>query len=180
MNPVIMADELKKYIDSYRAEFEDSAEELDGLWLGIASKLEPRERRFAISTKMIWRVAAVTLVFIGLTWLVLVKPYTKQGENISKLYMQSPELAEAEGYYSAMIETRMEQINNYRDRIDPQIFDDLEALDQAMKELENDLSDNIDNQEVINAMIKNYRIKLEILERIQAELEQNENEEIQS
>jgi hypothetical protein len=73
----------------------------------------------------------------------------------------------------------MQQISNYRDEIDPQIFEDLEALDQAMAELENDLRDNIDNEEVINAMIQNYRIKLEILEQIQAQLENEDNENIE-
>ncbi len=58
-------------------------------------------------------------------------------------------------------------------------FSDLDVL---FKELKEDLNDNADNHEVIEAMIQNYSIKLEILEdmlnQIKPEQKNNNHEEI--
>ncbi len=175
-----MKDELKKYVDNNREGFDIEQEDLDGLWLNISARVDKENRKDLFWRRDVWRIAAIMLVFFGMAWLFVVRPISENKSRLSEMYSFSPELAEAEGYYSSMIDARMQQINNYRDQIDPQIFEDLDALDQAMKELEGDLKDNIDNEEVINAMIVNYRIKLEILEKIQFELEQEENEKIES
>ena len=43
---------------------------------------------------------------------------------------------------------------------------ELAALDNIYMELEIDIKDNIDSEEVVSAMIENYRLKLELLESI--------------
>ncbi len=175
-----MKDELKKYVENNRDAFELENDSLDGLWLNISSRIQKKQKKDNFWRRDVWRIAAIMLVFLGLAWLLIVRPISQNKKQLSDMYSFSPELAEAEGYYSSLIDAKMKQINFYREEIDPQIFEDLDALDEVLLELENDLRDNIDNEEVINAMIKNYRIKLEILEQIQRELEQNENVQIES
>ncbi len=175
-----MNDELKKYIDSNRAQFEQENDDLDGLWLKIASDIEQHEKKNSFLNWRILRIAAVLIVFLGIAWLVVINPSLEKNQNYADMYKFSSELLEAEGYYNSMINEKMQSISMYKDDIDPQIFKDLKALDQAMKELQKDLEDNIDNEEVINAMIQNYRIKLEILEQIQLQLEEKDYEKIQS
>jgi hypothetical protein len=48
-------------------------------------------------------------------------------------------------------------------------------LDSICTDLKKDLKDNIANQEVIEAMIQNYRIKLQLLEDMLKLLKENEN-----
>jgi hypothetical protein len=50
---------------------------------------------------------------------------------------------------------------------------DLAELDSVYRNLKKDLGDNIANEEIINAMIQNYRMKLQILEDIKQALNQN-------
>ena len=57
------------------------------------------------------------------------------------------------------------------------VFTDLEQLDEVYKELMNDLQDNADNEEVVQAMIENYRIRLQILEQILNEIKGEQDEE---
>ena len=83
------------------------------------------------------------------------------------------ELMEAEYYYTAQIEERKEEFycltaNNtgLRDDINMEMVE----LDQVFKNLKEDLKDNADNEEVVFAMIQNYRLKLEILEEILSQL----------
>jgi hypothetical protein len=47
-------------------------------------------------------------------------------------------------------------------------------LDSIRTDLKKDLKDNVANQEVIEAMIQNYRIKLQLLEDMLNLLKQNE------
>ena len=54
---------------------------------------------------------------------------------------------------------------------DPRVIEDLEAMDKAFAELKGDLEDNVDNEEVVAAMMENYQLKLRILEEILSELE---------
>jgi hypothetical protein len=57
---------------------------------------------------------------------------------------------------------------------------EFEELDQVFDELKADLRDDAANEEVVEAMIQNYRIKLEILEEILIQLksadEKNHND----
>ena len=78
-------------------------------------------------------------------------------------------------YYQGMINEKMEFIQANSNLIDPIIIEDLDVLDQAFSELKNDLAENVDNEEVVNAMIKNYRIKLKILEHILEEIQAKQN-----
>ena len=54
---------------------------------------------------------------------------------------------------------------------------DMVELDKVFEELKNDLKDNSDNEEVIEAMIQNYRFKLQMLEEILLQLNKSKNSE---
>jgi len=51
---------------------------------------------------------------------------------------------------------------------------DFSELDSICLELKQDLKDNVSNQEVIEALIQNYRIKLTILEDLLNQLEKSD------
>ena len=51
-------------------------------------------------------------------------------------------------------------------------------MNAAFSELKADLKDNVDNEEVVTAMMENYRLKLQILEEILKELEKERSEEV--
>ena len=85
------------------------------------------------------------------------------------------ELIEAEAYYSSLISIKKEEVfrltasnPEVRHEIDMEMVD----LDRVFSELKEDLKDNADNEEVIEAMIQNYRVKLDILEEMLLELKQ--------
>lgn len=51
-----------------------------------------------------------------------------------------------------------------------EINDEFGKLDKAYKELKNDLKENINNEQVIEAMIENYKLKMEMLEFIKRQV----------
>jgi hypothetical protein len=87
-------------------------------------------------------------------------------------------LMEAELFYTSQINSAKEEIiilsGNDRTLMDDVNLDMIE-LDNLFDELKNDLKDNSDNEEVIEAMIQNYRIKLQVLDEILLQLKRSKN-----
>jgi hypothetical protein len=79
------------------------------------------------------------------------------------------------------INERLNELKPYFAK-DPQLEYDLEndlhELDEYCKNLKSDLKDNVNNEEVIEAMIHSYRMKLEILESLLQQLKRQNNETI--
>lgn len=163
-------DPLEQYVIKNRERF-DLIEPDSGVWERINVDLNSKKRISLLKRSGFWKVAAV-LAIITFTFVFQEFRYNS-GSFLSKDNKsdfdetQIPELLEAKVYFSGMYNIKMNEINklsyNYPDVIDDLNFD-LGELDKVYDELKNDLKDNISNQEVIEAMILNYRLKLRILE----------------
>ena len=166
-----MSDRLKQLVEEHKEDFEIYSTDADLSWPEIEKGLTSRQRHLEI--KWAWRVAAAFVVGVGITLLFTVMGTDYDGDTLA--YEISPEWMETEQFYSLQINEKMAAIQSSNVELDPLILEDISLLDQAYRELKMDLADGADNEEVINAMISNYQIKLQILERILMEI--NENEE---
>ena len=181
-------DKLEKFIIDHRDEF-DELEPCPNLW----DKIETRKPK---TVKLNWqtiglRAAAVVAIFISSYYFHDFMENRNARQNITvaepgidgqnSLYQ---ELVEAEFYYTSQIEetkSAVFQLTSNNHPLRNEIAAELLDLDKVFSELKNDLKDNADNEEVIVAMIQNYRIKLEILKDILNQLkstdEKNKNDE---
>lgn len=152
-----MKDKLEDFVRENRQEF-DMIEPNASLWDGIDNKMNKSKTRglkFYIS-----RVAAVAAIFV--VSFILQKQFI-----LNDKHQQIPELVEAENYYSGLINAKLEEVSPMLTEfpgIKAELDSDLFELDSVYKSLRKDLNDNVANQEVIEAMIENYRIRIDILE----------------
>jgi hypothetical protein len=174
-----MKDKLEKFILENREKF-DTHEPDPKIWnrieAGIKTK-KPLNWRFFLS-----RAAAVLLIFFAS---YMIHEFVNKGlphlNLVKSKEVEIPELKEAENYYSQMV---IEKLNEIKPIItgcpalEEELNYDLNQLDSLYKELKKDLKDNIANQEVVDAMIQNYRLRLSILEDILSELKPDEDESI--
>lgn len=172
-------DKLEKYILDHRDDFDDQVPD-PALWDKIDTRKAPVIR---INWKDIaWKVAAVAVIFVAAYYFHDYIDSRKQYSNNhlrKNSEMNSPivkELIEAEAYYTSQINIRKEEVfrltasnPDVRHEIDDEMID----LDRVYTELKEDLKDNADNEEVIEAMIQNYRLKLDILEEMLVRLKQS-------
>jgi hypothetical protein len=170
-------DKLEKFVKDHRNEFDDLVPD-PALWDRI-EKREP-ERTSVNWTTVLLRVAAVVVIFVS--GYIFIDYLTKSSDSQelakneaidSEDENMARDLIEAEYYYTTRIDERREEFycltsNNtgLRDDINTELVD----LDKTFNELKEDLKDNADNEEVILAMIRNYRLKLEILDEILKQL----------
>lgn len=177
-----MTDFLKKTVDQRRGSFDVFETDLDQAWIEIDKRLQAGEleKHMPAKPKGWWngttRLAAA-IALIGVASLVLLALRQQADKGQPTLSMVSTEMAETEQYYSMMISERLKEIQTNGRTIDLEVLADLEALDLAYGELRTDLADNVDNEEVIDAMIINYKIKLQILDRILAQIKEAKNGE---
>lgn len=95
----------------------------------------------------------------------------KNNEPGEPVYEQ--ELAEVKAYYTVQINERQNEIYTYaafNPQIRSQIKIEFSQLDSIYSSLRRDLKDNINNKEVVEAMIQNYMIRMKILENLLQQL----------
>jgi len=157
-----MKDNFKEFVNEHRKEFE--LYEPDDLSWGEIEKRLDTQKRFGIREWIKVAAVFVILAAVGVVW------YAKQDDEALP-----PQVIELEAYYGSLTTEKLKFIKSYDHNIDPAVWQDLDTLDRAYNELKEDLQDDIDNEEVVSAMIRTYRAKLELLEQILEEI-QNENE----
>lgn len=176
-------DKLEKFIIDHRDEFDD-LEPNPAIWQKI-EKRQPEKTEFNW-TRVLIRVAAVVVIFVS-SYIFFDYVSNEQGRqaftetekpdpNDTQIYQ---DLIEAEYYYTSQIEYSKEEfyrLAGNNSALREEINIELSELDRIYRELKEDLKDNADNEEVVVAMIQNYRLKLEILEEILIQLQPaNEN-----
>jgi len=87
---------------------------------------------------------------------------------------------DAKAYYTSMINSKEKEVfdlsKNYPE-IKRELLSEFKEIDSEQNELQIDLKDGASNKEIIDAMIQNYRIKLDILESVLRELSTETNDE---
>ncbi len=175
-----MKDRLEEFIKANREGF-DVYEPGENIWKGIQKR---RTARIMVSHSLLvqlTRVAAVLLIFAA-SWAL--HDYFDYRHRIAlenqenQIYSEIPELRETENYYNSLVSVKMKELQPYFRQVpglDKEVKGDLTQLDSVYVSLKKDLRDNIANDEVIEAMIQNYRMKLEILEDLLNELKMEKN-----
>ncbi|MEN8230604.1 MAG: hypothetical protein ABFS38_20775 [Bacteroidota bacterium] len=175
-----MSDRLEDFVKQHQEQF-DLHEPDPTIWLKINPANAPlvKERN---PLRWLRVAAAIAMIFAGsaagIWFLTGNRAETDQLSN--ELFM---EMQETEAYYSLMVSQRYDELKPYL-ASDPvaneMLTDDMEELDDVYNELKKDLRDNASNPEVIEAMVVNYRVKLEILEDLLHQLKEKENQDYES
>jgi len=80
---------------------------------------------------------------------------------------------EARIYYSSLISDREKQLFDLtadNKQLQEEIKEEFMQLDRSFKSLENDLTDQVAGEEILEAMIQHYRLKLDMLEDILSQI----------
>ena len=90
----------------------------------------------------------------------------------------SPEYAELERHYEHDITDKKEKLATFTGSQSADVLQDLDQLDRIMEELRRELADVPpgNRQQVVRAMIENYKAKTAILQRVLEHLDIKQNE----
>jgi len=181
-----MIDDLKKYTEKHRKDFDVYVFDKDMAWNAIENRLDSAgEKRTQFPWKSILRVAAIMifLMTIGFGYYLNHQrlEINRYGFDLQDL---SLDLADTEAYYTMQIDEKLDMIKAAKGNFDSNLLAQMEIFDADYQLLKKDLKDNADSEEVINAMIEHYRLKLNMLEKILKEIKKDNNnqdyEEVQA
>lgn len=156
-------DKLEKFIHEHRREFDSHVPDLK-IWSEIQNKLDEKP-----SLRISWirhlRVAAAVLVLLfaggamGIYW-------SSSHDNISGMADVSPEYAEMQKYFDEEIQSKMAQLASYHQ--EGAVLNDMKDLDDVYEELKAELKGTSEGnrEQVVRAMIENYKAKIDILEQV--------------
>jgi hypothetical protein len=182
-------DKLEQFILDNKEGFGPS-EAAPNVW-GKIKKREPAKKQLKVNWQFIMsRAAAVVVIFISSYYFheyrasLGSEEIDTNGPSIAESDPLYKELLEAEHYYTSQIKYKKNELFSLTQdapTLQKDVTRDLTELDAIFKDLKSDLKDNADNQEVIEAMIQNYMLRLEILEdmlnQIKPSQEQNDDHE---
>ncbi len=163
-----MSDKLKHWVDQSKEDFEVFPFDENQGW-------EEFEKSFVPGKKSRWKIyvgyaAAACIMFVA-GWLSFMV-YNSYQAPLNPLVQ---EWVEAERFYQQEINEMQLMVTSRVDN--PMILEDLNEMDRVIESLKEDLKDKMDNEEVIRAVMDQYRLKLKILEQMLEKLQEDENVE---
>ncbi len=179
-----MNDALQHYITKHRDEF-DIYEPSPAVWNRI-QKRKPKililshSKAFGVAWKAAAAVAIFAFAFFFSEFLHRNDQQVANNQANKKSEIVIPELTEAEVFYATEVNSRLKELNQFAS-LNPELVKqtrtDLAELDSICTELKHDLKDNAATEEVVEAMIQNYRTKVQVLEVILKQLKKsNDNQ----
>ena len=158
----------------------NSSEPAKGHFERFKNKLKNFSRRGVFQTKKIISIsyllkAASVAVLITLSTLWAYNYFNSNLLNESPkgtaLKDISPEYEEVEVYYSSLVDSKLNNLLQHFKTDDDleekqEILEELSEFDSLYTNLQAELQANPDNERIINAMIENYQLKAEIIDRV--------------
>lgn len=148
----------------------------------VWQKIRRSIRKKKSSVRQWLSIAAMITVILG-TALVLFRVgyFVANERSVTKADSRTQEnsqLKESEIYYSNILNSLLLEATpllTANPEIEKELVTDISHLDSICLEIKKDLRDNVANQEVVEALIQNYRIKVRLLEDMLKILREDEN-----
>lgn len=171
--------ELERFICENRESLDSEIPDLR-VWSGVSSALpatKAQTRVISINWKRnLLRVAAsIALLLLGLAGGI----WYAGGNDYSGMALAdvSPEYAELQNHYEHEITDKKAKLASFTGSQSADVMQDLDQLDRIMQELRVELA-NVppgNRQQVVRAMIENYKAKTAILQRVLEHLEETQS-----
>jgi hypothetical protein len=167
-------DQLEDFIRENRDQF-DTLEPAPDMWGRIQKAQEkPTIKPWRSITA---KAAAVAAIFmLGYLFSLWIGQQGSQELLTEEAVETTPEIImfkEARIYYSSLISDREKQLFDLtadNKQLQEEIKEEFMQLDHSFKSLENDLTDQVAGEEILEAMIQHYRLKLDMLEDILSQI----------
>lgn len=173
--------QLEEYINNNREDLDKYTPSVN-VWKGIRKNLQGRR-----TNRVMWLSAAAMIVVILATAVLFYiakerENFILTGKEADIRYLKTnPELLESEIYYNNLIHDLFKEasplLTNNPD-VERELLSDMSELDSICIDIKKDLRDNVANQEVIEALITNYRVRINMLEDLLRTLRQEETTDI--
>ncbi|HDR68516.1 MAG TPA: hypothetical protein ENN61_05635 [Bacteroidaceae bacterium] len=163
--------DIEKYMMENRPEF-NTEEPKEGHFDRFNKRLISEKRPVKLNFRHIIQIAASIAILVAAGWFIIDK--SKSGDKVAG-HVIPEEVIEAEDYFIRQVTVRYDQIEGFYFQSEQEkaiLLDELKDLDIYFQKLMEDLETNPSDERIINAMIRHYQLKLEIMDQIINQLHQ--------
>jgi len=161
-----MKEELEKYIIKNKSEFDEhKLDEVDKLklWSNISDELPEQPKKvISIWKKPVFKIAASIMILLGCGLSFIMLNNTNYENS-----MVNEELYEIDNHYKLLVNNQIQLIKNNSNLSDADQDDFLlliDDLDAEYNKLKIELKTGVNNERIIEAIIDNYRKKIQLME----------------
>lgn len=168
-------DKFEKHIREHNAEFDEYKAEKNKLWASIESALDEPESKPKIiklwNSPMV-KIAATIVIALGVFTLINFSGTYNQEESIA-----NQELNDIDMHYKGLVAHHVSLVNNsvkLSDEEKKEFLSFIDDLDTEYKELKIELQKNVDSKRVLEAIVINYKKRIELIENLLERLNSSE------
>lgn len=163
-------DDFEKHIREHTHQFDDHKADKTKLWKQIESKLDdPKPKVFSIRKATFLKIAASILIIFG------VFSIAKVGLEITRSNdtAMNQELKDIDSYYRGLVSFQVQLVKNNKklsSEDKEEFLSFMEELDKEYLLLKEEMSKNLDNQYILEAIIDNYKKRIDLIENLLEQL----------
>jgi len=173
-------DKLKGWIREEREQFETESPR-EGIWSDVEAQLQkeasPEKRSYVA-----WLVAASIALLMALVLFnqtetpkgaIAQEEVQEEQESQEAFAQMSDEMQEAQSFYASQVDDRMNELSKYP--VDADLKEEMDLLTEEFEVLSSEMGQGLDDSKVVEAMIDNYRLRLDLLEDLLKALDEKPN-----
>ncbi len=158
-------DNFEKHIRAHQNEFDDHKADKEKLWARIESELAP-PKVVPLWKSRGFRIAASTLLLVGLGIII---GFFALNATTEQTQLVDQELLDIDMHYKSLVSHQVKLVQNHpnlskEDKTEFLGF--IDELDQEYELLRLEMNKNLDNEIVLEAIVKNYKKRIELIENL--------------
>ncbi|WP_149303234.1 hypothetical protein [Pareuzebyella sediminis] len=164
-------DKFEKYILENRKQFDVHKADKEKLWANIEERLGPDSKVIPFWKFPLFKIAATVAVILSVAGLIGVATFAHSGSLESPVVSQ--ELQDIDMYYANLVSYQVrlvEKSSKLSDADKEEFLSFMDELDNEHEELRLELQNNIDNEAVLEAIVANYKKRIELIENLLKQL----------
>lgn len=160
-------DNFEKHIRDNANEFDDHKADRSKMWAKISQELEIEEPKvIPLWKSSMFRIAAAVLIVFGLSAMIALTVFSK---NNGETQFASKELLDIDMHYKGLVSYQVQLVQNNPNlsaEDKKEFLSFMDELDAEYQELRLEMHKNLDNELVLEAIVGNYKKRIELIEQL--------------
>ncbi len=161
-------DNFEKNIRENAAEFNDQKADRAKMWANISAELKVEEPKvISLWKSPILKIAASVVLLIGIVGVIGLSVFGSDAD-VETQYA-SKELFDIDMHYASLVSYQVQLVKDHpklSEEDKTEFLSFMDELDAEYKELRKEMQKNLDNELILEAIVSNYRQRIELIEKL--------------
>ena len=160
-------DNFEKHIRDNAGQFDEHKADRAKLWANISAELRKEDPKIIpLWKRPVFRVAASIIILVGLAGVIL---RSSVNGNQSETQYVSKELLDIDIHYQSLVAYQVSLVQknpNLTEEDKVEFLSFMDDLDLEYQALRKEMGSNLDNEQILEAIVSNYKKRIELIENL--------------